>query len=84
LPPGPYFSSDGCDYCEKQGFTGRTPIAELLIVDSVLERAITERRTTTEIHELAIAEGMTPLLRDGLDKACSGTTSIAEVLRVAG
>lgn len=84
VPPGPYFACGGCDYCEGQGHTGRTPIAELLLVDSVLQRAISERRTTPEIHELAIAQGMTPLLRDGLEKARAGATSIAEVLRVAG
>jgi general secretion pathway protein E len=83
LPSQPFFTAPGCDFCEGQGYTGRLPIAELLIIDSEIEHAITERRTTTEIQELALARGMKPLLADGLRRALLGETSLAEVLRVA-
>jgi general secretion pathway protein E len=84
LPPGPYFEPLGCDYCEGLGFTGRRPIAELLVADAALRAAIGERKPTKELHALAVQNGMMPLLEDGLARAREGETSLTEVLRVAG
>jgi general secretion pathway protein E len=84
LPAGPYFEPRGCDYCEGLGFTGRRPIAELLVADAAIRAAIGERRTTKELHSLAMQNGMTPLLEDGLSRAKDAETSLTEVLRVAG
>lgn len=84
LPAGQYYEHVGCDFCEGQGFTGRLPIAELLILNEPLRRAINARKPTNELHTIAVAEGMTPLLRDGLSRAQRGETSLLEVLRVAG
>ncbi len=84
LPQARYFEPTGCDYCEGVGFAGRAPIAELLIVGPECRKAIHDRRPTNEIHEIAVALGMTSLLRDGLTRAVAGETSLSEVLRVAG
>lgn len=84
LPPGPYFEPVGCDYCEGLGFTGRRPIAELLVVDAGMRKAVSERRTTKELFDLAVKNGMTSLLLDGLARARAGETSLSEALRVAG
>jgi general secretion pathway protein E len=84
LPPGPYFEPVGCDYCEGLGFTGRRPIAELLVVDTALRAAIGKRSATNDLHDIAVSQGMTSLIRDGLTQAVLGETSLAEVLRVAG
>ena len=84
LPPGPYFEPVGCDYCEGLGFTGRRPIAELLVVDTALRAAIGKRSATNDLHDIAVSQGMTSLIRDGLAQAVLGETSLAEVLRVAG
>jgi general secretion pathway protein E len=84
LPPIPYYEAVGCDFCESQGFTAQTPIGELLVVNDKLRQLINERRPTNELYDAAVADGMTSLLRDGLARAQSGETSLAEVLRVAG
>lgn len=84
LPPGDYHEAVGCEHCEHQGFIGRRPIAELLVVDSEMRAAINARSPTRELYELAVRGGMTPLLLDGLRLATAGETSLAEVLRVAG
>jgi general secretion pathway protein E len=84
LPAGTYYEPVGCPFCEEQGFTGRTPIAELLVVSASLREGINQRGTTKQIYDLAVADGMTPLVRDGLDRASRGETSLTEVLRVAG
>jgi general secretion pathway protein E len=84
LPPGPYYEHVGCDFCEGQGFTGRLPIAELLVLNEPVRAVINRRAPTNEIGAVAVAEGMTPLLRDGLARAQRGETSLLEALRVAG
>ncbi len=84
VPPGTYYEAIGCDFCDDQGFVGRAPIAELLIMDEALRKAVHDRSPTTEIEAVAQTEGMVSLLRDGLRVARAGDTSLAEVLRVAG
>ena len=37
---------------------------------------------TTALHQAALAEGMQPLLADGLRRVLEGLTSVEEVLRV--
>jgi general secretion pathway protein E len=84
VPSGTYYEHVGCQFCEGQGFTGRLPIAELLVLNEPLRQAINQRKHTSDLHQLAMTEGMTPLLRDGLARAQRGETSLMEVLRVAG
>lgn len=84
IPDGTYYEPAGCDFCEGQGFTGRLPIAELLLVNEPIRQAINARSPTGELEQLALAAGgMTPLLRDGLARAQRGETSLTEVSRVA-
>ncbi len=82
LPPGPYYEPIGCDFCEHAGYTGRVPIAEFLEVDSRIREEISDRQATRDIEAVAVTQGMTTLLRDGLRLARAGETSLSEVLRV--
>jgi general secretion pathway protein E len=84
LPQGTYFEPAGCPHCEFQGFTGRVPIGELLVMSPTLRGAVNARKPTGDIRDAAMAEGMRPLIVDGLDRAASGETSLGEVLRVVG
>jgi general secretion pathway protein E len=84
LDSADYYEPVGCEHCEGQGFTGRVPIAELLVLSTELRHAIHQRLPTAELHRLAVAEGMVPLLESGLLRAQRGETSLSEVLRVAG
>jgi general secretion pathway protein E len=84
LEPVDYYEPVGCEHCEGQGFTGRVPIAELLVLSADLRHAIHQRLPTAELQRLAVAEGMVPLLESGLVRARRGETSLSEVLRVAG
>lgn len=82
LPPARYFEAVGCERCDGSGFTGRLPIAELLVVDAELREAIHERTPSNELYALAQKRGMSTLLQSGLKRAVAGETSISEVLRV--
>lgn len=84
LPKATYYEPVGCTFCENQGFTGRMPLAELLVMDSELRHAVNQRETTDTLHALAAKAGMASLVKDGLTHAVAGDTSLTEVLRVAG
>jgi general secretion pathway protein E len=79
-----YLEPMGCPKCEKRGYLGRLPVAELLIVSEAIQEAIRRRASSEEIHRLAVSEGMSPLIHAALDRANAGETSLEEVLRVAG
>ena len=73
----------GCGYCQKKGFRGRLGIYELMIITSKIREMIFESRSSDELRQVAISQGMKTLYMDGLDKVMSGTTTLEEVYRVA-
>jgi general secretion pathway protein E len=83
-PTEEFYAPLGCDRCDGQGYAGRLPIAELLVVGDPLREALQERRPTGELSKLAEQQGMTTIFADGLRRAKYGETSLAEVIRVAG
>jgi len=72
----------GCKHCRKTGYRGRTGIFELLEIDGKLRELITRPATTDELRAAAVEAGMTTMLRDGIEKAAQGITTVEEVLRV--
>lgn len=74
---------EGCSFCHHTGYRGRTAIYEIMCSTPALREAIVAGKPTEEIREIAISEGMVPLVRSGMLKAAMGITSIEEVLRVA-
>lgn len=84
LPDGSYFAPVGCERCEGRGFDRRLLIAELLSTSDSVRDAIRTRRSTEDIHRLAVLNGMIPIAHQGVQLAARGDTSLAEVLRVVG
>jgi len=84
IPDARYHVPVGCDSCAGEGFAGRTPISELLIMRPELRQAVIDCKPTSVLFEAARGFGLTPLLEDGLERAVRGQTSLAEVLRVTG
>ncbi len=72
----------GCDKCNNVGYAGRVGIYEVLEMSERIRHMIMRRETADTIRKTAVEEGMTTMLMDGLRKAATGVTSIAEVLRV--
>jgi len=77
------YSAAGCGYCEQTGYRGRTSIQEVLKISGDIRKMITGKCSAGEIKQRAIAEGMTTLLCDGVQKALRGVTGLSEVMRVA-
>jgi general secretion pathway protein E len=84
LPDCTFYEPKGCELCEMQGFVGRAPISELLVMTAPLREAVHQSLPTESIREAAEGQGMVPLLLDGLRLAKAGETSLTEILRVAG
>lgn len=74
----------GCGECGRSGYRGRLAIHEVLPVNDELRTLILRKGSDTEYAALAAKAGMIPMIEDGLQKAASGLTTIAEVYRVAG
>jgi general secretion pathway protein E len=72
----------GCDQCHFSGFRSQLSIAEMVIVDDTVRRAILERLPAAEIERIARMKGMGSMYEDGAAKVWQGLTTIEEVLRV--
>lgn len=72
----------GCDHCRGSGYSGRTGVHELLVLDDTLRRSILNGADAGTLHSQAQAAGMLTLYDDGLRKVATGHTSLDEVLRV--
>ncbi len=78
-----YKASDvGCQHCNGRGYSGRSAIFELLIVDDDIRQAILRNENSTVLKKKAMDNGMLSLREDGARKVFVGETSIEEVLRV--
>ena len=72
----------GCSACRQTGYRGRTGLFELLVVDDAVKEQLLRTPNAAAIRELAVAEGMVTLRRDGWHKVQAGISTVEEVLRV--
>jgi general secretion pathway protein E len=84
LPAQPICGAVGCAACGDSGYRGRTGIYELLLVDDALRRLIHDRAGEAVLRDQSMRAGTRPLIADGARWLADGTTSLAELLRVAG
>jgi type IV pilus assembly protein PilB len=77
-----FFKGKGCDACNRSGYDGRLCINEVLSADDDVRTAIMRRASSSELKAIALKNGMSSMLEDGIEKARAGQTSIEEVLRV--
>jgi type IV pilus assembly protein PilB len=72
----------GCASCNYTGYSGRTGVFEMLVLNEYVKEAILQRKTSYEVRRISIeTTGLVTLLEDGLAKAAKGITSIPEVIR---
>ncbi len=81
--PSPSLSRGrGCRECTDTGYKGRIAVHELMIGSDEVKRMIVRRAPIEELRNQAIAEGMTTLLQDGIDKVFRGFTDFKQVRAV--
>lgn len=76
-----FYEPVGCKACMDIGYKGRLGIHEVLYVNDRMRELIARGTPDRELMQAAREDGMFCLFEDGLNKALSGITSIAEVLR---
>lgn len=72
----------GCDACGT-GYKGRKAIYEIMPISAKIRRVLHETVTAEIIQDAAVSEGMNTLQMSGARNVLEGTTSIAEMVRVA-
>ena len=75
-----FFKPDGCKKCNYTGYSGRTAIEEILIVNDHIRSLILRHADGSAIKKKAVDLGMVPFRDHGLLKACQGITTVEEVL----
>ncbi len=73
----------GCDACNQSGYKGRTAIHELLVATDEIKKIIQARSTVQEMTQVAVEQGMTTLLQDGILKCIQGWSDYKQVKAVA-
>ena len=77
-----FFRGAGCAVCHQTGYAGRSGIFEVLMVTDAVRAAVMANKNADDIRDVAVKEGMTTMLYDGIDKVLTGVTTLEEVLRV--
>jgi type II secretory ATPase GspE/PulE/Tfp pilus assembly ATPase PilB-like protein len=73
----------GCEVCNRTGFKGRIPLHELLRGSEEMKRLIQSKARTVDMLSLAMREGMSTLVQDGIRKVLRGETASQQVRAVA-
>jgi general secretion pathway protein E len=76
------FEPVGCERCGGVGYRGRCGVFEVLEMNEEVRALVHEQSDWESIDKVAIRNGMTTMIDDGLAKCLSGMTSAAEILRV--
>ena len=76
------FEPQGCSECMNTGYSGRTGIYELLVIDNELRDLILSNPSLDVLKKTAVKKGMKTLRQAALQKVVDGITSIDEALRV--
>jgi len=78
----PFREGAGCIECSGTGYRGRTAIHELLDLSDPIRQMILEKKSSSEIRELAKQEGMHFLRESALDRVRRGLTTLREIDKV--
>ncbi len=79
--PAQLARSKGCSRCQNLGFTGRIGIYETLPHTASIRDLVRKKISEEEMRNTLITEGLTTLLKDGLEKCEHGVTTLQEVFR---
>ncbi len=76
------YQGTGCPTCLGLGYKGRTGIFELLVPSNTLRSLMVQHPSFDALYAQALAEGMTTLCADGVQKVKDGVISLQELVRV--
>lgn len=71
----------GCRKCANKGVRGRVGVFEVLVASDRIREAISAGASSHSVDAIAASEGTVQILRDAVEKICSGAVAVEEVLR---
>ena len=75
-----FYRGKGCNKCDTTGYRGRIGIFEFLVPSEEVRNLILKRASGDEIKRVCLAQGMSTLRMDGMDKARAGITTLEQVI----
>ena len=81
--PRSIFKAKGCNACGRSGFSGRTAIHEIMVIDKKIRQLINSNASADSIRDVAIKNGMTTLNQSCSELILKGATSIEELIRIS-
>ena len=75
------YTAVGCDEC-KNGYSGRTAIHEVLLIDQNIKDAISSNVRKDKLRHLVYNSDVISLLQDGITKVLEGLTTLEELLKI--
>ncbi|MDO8518933.1 MAG: type II secretion system ATPase GspE, partial [Deltaproteobacteria bacterium] len=76
------YKASACQACLETGYSGRTAVHEILVVDDDVRPLITKSNDAMTIKKQAMAKGMLTLREAGIRLVLGGQTTIDEVLAI--
>ena len=82
LPTGTVLHAIGCTACNNLGYSGRSGIYEMMLIDDKIRKLTNAKQDAATIRKAAVEKGMVGLRLDGARKVMLGMTTPEEVLLV--
>ena len=76
-----FFHGAGCNDCSQTGYRDRIGVYELLKISPAIRQLVVEHATTERVRQLAIDEGMRPMIAEAVNLVEDDITTVAEVIR---
>jgi len=76
-----FYYGQGCNKCNKTGYSGRTAIFEIMVFTDELRNLIMNRASTNVLRASAMKAGMRLLRTNGLATIYDGITTIDEIVK---
>ncbi len=73
----------GCNSCGGTGYSGRTAIHEVFVMDRELRNLINTNRTTDEIKDVARTKGLKTLNESCRELVLDGVTTVEQLVKIA-
>lgn len=82
IPPNAtIYKAVGCPSCNMGGYSGRTVIHELLMMNDEIRQLIIKRADAGTLKAAAVSNGMITTREDGIQKVMQGITTVDELMR---
>lgn len=82
--PKELYRGKGCKQCHEDGYKGRIPVMEILIIHDDMRNLIKDGASPMELYESATKHGMLTIRQNTIEKIKAGLTTTAEMMRVLG